>query len=803
MLLRTRSFVALLGILAPLSMASAADYCVNTPAELQTALTQAALSGEDDWIRLESGTYDISGGLIYVGSPLGSGNLRMLGSYNLGCGVRSGDAGDTLLFGSGNQNATLRFIALRDTLEMDAMTFFDTGKVTVSTVGCSSGGFGITLRRLRLLGTIVEPVSTGARNGALNLEIYCANARLENIQITASDREGLYLILGPDRVIDVIHATIADNAAGGLRWANLDADNNTVRIRNSILWSNDGYDIQTQYPLSAAYSTFATTVGSGSVSGLGNFSSNPQLTFNYSLTEPGSSAINTASLTVPGALPATDVLANQRVIGGLPDRGARESSVDGSTTLTVTNANDSGSGSLRSAITNSNNTAGLQRIEFNIPGSCPRTITPSTALPVITDDTEIDGYTQPNSVVNSSDQAFNAEICIILQQPTTPSMNGLHISTALDEPVAIRGLAFSKFDEAAILVVSGSGHRIEGNQFADATGVGNVVLVSNSTNIKVLALARDVTIGGFTDEQRNLISGAFLYGVHVDSLNVDGVTGVSVLDNLIGTGASGNSALGNGYGVFLSRSGTNQVLSNLISGNDVFGVWVYGADAESNNISYNRIGLRATAGLCLVCSVPNGNSGVMIERAGDDGAFDGPSDTVVVGNTIAYNGGDGVSVRNGQRNLVTGSIYNNDGLGIDLGTDGPNPNNDDSAVTAALQANRGLNTPVLNAAFDESGVYKVQGTMASTAGGYTLYFYATLTCDESGYGEGARFLGSRSLDLLGSGQVSVNFTATLDNSISLAAYEITAIARDANNNTSEFSACVSFDPGLLFRNGFE
>ena len=168
MLLLTRSLTALLAILTPLSMAVAADYCVNTPTELQTALTQASLSGEDDWIRLESGTYDISGGLIYIGGPLGSGNLRMLGSYNLGCGARTGDAGDTILFGSGNQNATLRFVALSDTLEVDAMTFFDTGKVTVSTVGCSSGGFAITLRRLRLLGTTVEPVSTGARNGALN-----------------------------------------------------------------------------------------------------------------------------------------------------------------------------------------------------------------------------------------------------------------------------------------------------------------------------------------------------------------------------------------------------------------------------------------------------------------------------------------------------------------------------------------------------------------------------------------------------------------------------------------------------------
>jgi parallel beta-helix repeat protein len=798
MIQRYGCIAALLAALAPCSTASAADYCVNTTAELQAALTEAAFSVEDDWVRLESGSYDISGGLVYVGSPLGSGNLRMLGSYDVGCGNRSGDAGDTLLFGGGSQDATLRFVALRDTLEVDAMTLFETGKVAVSTVECSSGGFGVTLRRMRLIGTTVAPVSSGARNGALNLELYCASARLENVQITASDREGLYLMLGPERGVDMIHATIADNGAGGLRWANQDADGNLVRIRNSLLWSNDDYDIQTQFAVSVANSTFTTVLGNGSATGAGNSSSNPQLTFNYSLTEPGSPAINSASLTVPGALPATDVLGNPRVIGGLPDRGARESSVDGSTTLTVTTTNDSGTGSLRSAITNANNTAGLQRIEFDIPGSCPRTITPATPLPVITDDVEIDGYTQAGSVPNNADQSFNAEICVILQQPVSPSMDGLHISTDLTEPVAIRGLAFSRFGEAAILVVSGAGHQIEGNQFAGAAGAGNVDLIDNGTNIRVLDFARDVTIGGFSDEQRNLISGAFLYGVHID-----GATEVAVLDNLIGTNASGNAALGNGYGVFIAQAANNHVLGNVISGNGVFGVWVYGAESDGNQILGNRIGLRASTGACIACSVPNGNSGVLIERASADAAFDGPSDTDILDNTIAYNGGDGVSVLNGKRNTVRGTIRDNAGLGIDLGSNGPSPNDDDSAVNASLLANRGLNAPELTAAFEENGVYQVQGTMASTAGAYTLTFYSTLTCDASGYGEGARLIGARNLGLLGSGQVSASFTATLDDGISLAAHEITAVARDADGNSSEFSACIPFEAGLIFRDGFE
>jgi hypothetical protein len=245
------------------------------------------------------------------------------------------------------------------------------------------------------------------------------------------------------------------------------------------------------------------------------------------------------------------------------------------------------------------------------------------------------------------------------------------------------------------------------------------------------------------------------------------------------------------------------VIGNVISGNGVLGVWVYGAGSDGNQILGNRIGLRASTGLCIACSVPNGNSGVLLERASADATFDGPSDTDIFHNTIAYNGGDGITLRNGQRNAVGSEIFGNGGLGIDLGTDGPSPNNDDSAVTSALQANRGLNTPELTAAFEENGEYKVTGTMASTAGGYTLHFYSTLGCDESGFGEGARFIGARNLDLLGSGQVGASFTATLDDGIPLDAYEITAVARDTDGNSSEFSACVPFEAGLIFRNGFE
>ncbi|MBX9579110.1 MAG: hypothetical protein K2X87_02280, partial [Gemmataceae bacterium] len=64
--------------------------------------------------------------------------------------------------------------------------------------------------------------------------------------------------------------------------------------------------------------------------------------------------------------------------------------------LTVTNTDDSGPGSLREAILDSNASAGVRdTIAFAIPGDEVHTIRPTSALPPIADPVVIDGYTQP------------------------------------------------------------------------------------------------------------------------------------------------------------------------------------------------------------------------------------------------------------------------------------------------------------------------------------------------------------------------------------------------------------------------
>src|SRR5947207_10629491 len=65
------------------------------------------------------------------------------------------------------------------------------------------------------------------------------------------------------------------------------------------------------------------------------------------------------------------------------------------TSSTVINTNDSGPGSLRQAITDANADAIADTISFSIPGSGVHTITPTSALPLITNPLTIDGSTQP------------------------------------------------------------------------------------------------------------------------------------------------------------------------------------------------------------------------------------------------------------------------------------------------------------------------------------------------------------------------------------------------------------------------
>ena len=163
------------------------------------------------------------------------------------------------------------------------------------------------------------------------------------------------------------------------------------------------------------------------------------------------------------------------------------------------------------------------------------------------------------------------------------------------------------------------------------------------------------------------------------------------------------------------------------------------------------------------------------------GDLNGVGSTFEAGNTIAFNDGAGIEVTDqpsstGNRLLIN-SIHDNGTLGIDLGGDGVTGNDPGDGDSGP---NNLQNFPVLTAASTTA----IAGTLDSAAGStYTIGFYASPSCDTSGNGEGATFLGA--VD----GRVPGAFSFNPAGAVSVDDV-ITATAMNENTgDTSEFSAC--------------
>lgn len=114
------------------------------------------------------------------------------------------------------------------------------------------------------------------------------------------------------------------------------------------------------------------------------------------------------------------------------------------------------------------------------------------------------------------------------------------------------------------------------------------------------------------------------------------------------------------------------------------------------------------------------------------------------GNTIAYNGGNGVLVSSVVPSTGTSirynSIHSHNDLGIDLAIDGVTSNDADDADVN--NANNLQNYPVLTAAIWAAGSVAIAGTLNSTPNGtFHIDFYYNTACDPSGFGEGLDWIG--------------------------------------------------------------
>ncbi|MGH2650710.1 MAG: calcium-binding protein, partial [Actinomycetota bacterium] len=167
------------------------------------------------------------------------------------------------------------------------------------------------------------------------------------------------------------------------------------------------------------------------------------------------------------------------------------------------------------------------------------------------------------------------------------------------------------------------------------------------------------------------------------------------------------------------------------------------------------------------------------------------------GNLIANND-DGVRVTGGGtdgNSILGNSIHSNNELGIDIATDGVNPNDAGDADTGS---NQEQNFP--NVASATSGSTTVTGTLNSVANQtFRIEAFWSTVCDPSGNGEGANFLGSVDTSTNGAGNASWTITSasTAPNGsfVSTTATRLSGAAPDGD--TSEFSGChvVTGAPG--------
>ena len=442
-----------------------------------------------------------------------------------------------------------------------------------------------------------------------------------------------------------------------------------------------------------------------------------------------------------------------------------DSTGDGADSDTTDGNCDDGNGActLRAAIQQAN--AGVGGIiEFGIAGAGPHTIQPASALPTISKPVFLDGLSQPGAGVSS----------ILIELDGTnagTTTNGLIVAA---RGSWIRGLAINRFGAAGIVVQTGGSQVIEHNRIgtnpSGATDQGN-----GGVGVSI--------VGGTRVQIRsNVISGNGSHGV---SVSASGAAGALVTDNVIGTDAAGTVDLGNdGVGVYISYAFASEVRRNVISGNGSHGVSL--AHVRLTRILGNSIG----TGRDGVSALGNTGSGVHI------GIIDpGVTDNVVDENTIAFNGGDGVTIDapNAVGNTVwENAIHSNTGLGVDLGPDGVTAND---ARDADAGANGLQNFPVLTTAGRSGDNIEIVGRLDSTPSTrFIVDFYSNASCDASGYGEGQAWLGYSVIvtDRAGAATFAVS---TLDGTIYSAKTPvgnfITATATlTINGSSSEFSACI-------------
>ena len=480
--------------------------------------------------------------------------------------------------------------------------------------------------------------------------------------------------------------------------------------------------------------------------------------------------------------------------------------------------------SLRGAIEKANLSSIEDTIHFAIPESDPsyqaatahwQISVDATSLPAFEAPVVIDGYSQAGAVANTNtpdDGGLNGGLKIELRAVATGANAQSGLETSLNffsqGASTIRGLAISGFGNQ--IALSGSAaHRIEGCYLGTTVNGNAAASVGGTVGVGVrLYGPGNYIIGGRQPEERNLIS-----GMRTAIFGLSALDGIEVLGNLIGTDASGVSAIGHsdyaalsfGNGITNAHiGGIDSAARNLISGNRIGAIDLSysggpnpfaGVRIEGNYIGTDVTGTRA---------LPNGDLGSQTRAAIT--VFGANSCALEIGgsapgaaNLIAFNAGAGIQVSQCEGVLAYGNQFSGNAIGIDLSVtsnaDGATSND---AGDGDNGGNQMQNSPVITLppGFLVSGgtsvalSYVVDSAPANSSFPLTVYFY------RAGCNGGGRELVASDTYGEADAQLARNFQIDTDANV----LPLTALAVDAAGNTSEFSTMLGDE---LFVDGFE
>ncbi len=380
-----------------------------------------------------------------------------------------------------------------------------------------------------------------------------------------------------------------------------------------------------------------TGMGTGTVSY--SFTANPDPVRRFGIIIVGGRGFQ---IIQEGTTPAATIVVNST---------ADTVAIDGACTLreAIINANTNSSVGSTDCVAGT----GRDRITFNIAGAGPHTITPTSALPDVTDPAEIDGTTQAGASCTTP-----GGLKIELNGTSAGATAGLLVTAGNS---LIRGLVINRFAQDGIRMTSASLNTVSCN-YVGTDVAGNADLGNGVAGIQIQNSSNTNRVGGLSAGDGNLISGNTNDGVSIVGQGANQVIG-----NRIGTNIAGTAAIPNGFsGVVLNSSviniigGTSAAARNLIAGNGVNGVTIF--FSSTNLVMGNYIGTDVTGALDL----GNTSHGIEINGGGVN------ANNIIGGlsagfrNVISGNNQTGIVI--GGDNLVANAATGNQVLGNYIGT---------------------------------------------------------------------------------------------------------------------------------------